>query len=369
MGLKVVFCWTDISGYMAACWRALQQQPNIDLYVLAFQARTQTAFSDSLMADIPCYLLNLTERNDVALIRQHVIAQKPDVIVMCGWLSKAYRQLAYDPAFAHVCFIMGMDTPWRATLRQRVAPLVLRSFLARMHHVVVTGERSWQYAVYLGVPPERIHRGLYGVNYTSLSPLLTKRQKMAWPKTFLFAGRYASAKSIDRLVEAYQCYRTGVSDPWPLICCGKGELATLLKNQPGIEDRGFVQPDAMADIWQEAGAFVLPSKFDPWPLAIVEAAAAGLPIVCSHACGSGVEVVRSWYNGLKVPADSADQLATALTTIHHQYDSLPSWGANSQQLAAPYAAQTWVRRWYELLCTVDKSDRTSIQPSANLQPA
>lgn len=370
MGLKVVFCWTDISGYMATCWRALQQVANIDLHVLAFQARTQTAFSDSLMVGISSYLLDLEERKDADFIRQQVLAQKPDVVVICGWLNKPYRRLAFDPAFQEVRFVMGMDTPWKGTLRQRVAPLALKSFLSRMTRVVVTGERSWQYAMNLGLPPNRVHRGLYGIDYRNCSSLLTERQKEPWPKAFLFVGRYASVKAIDQLVAAYRQYRSCVREPWPLICCGKGELAALLENQPGIENRGFVQPEEMGDVWLAAGAFILPSKFDPWPLAIVEAAAAGLPIVCTHACGSGVEVVRSWYNGLTVSENSPEQLAAALVTIYHQYDSLPTWGAHSQQLAAPYAAETWVQRWCELLFAVDERDpRLPGEPSAQLQPA
>lgn len=367
--MKVVFCWTDISGYMATCWRTLQQVANIELHVLAFQARTQTAFSDSLMTGISSYLLDLEERQNADFIRQQVLAQKPDVVVICGWLSKPYRKLVFDPALQKVRFIMGMDTPWRGTFRQRVAPLLLRSFLARMSQVVVTGERSWQYAMNLGLPPSRVHRGLYGIDYRHWQSLLTERQRATWPKSFLFVGRYASAKAIDKLVAAYQQYRAHVDDPWPLVCCGKGELAALLENQPGIENRGFVQPMEMSDIWRAAGVFVLPSNFDPWPLAIVEAAAAGLPIVCTHACGSGVEVVRSWYNGLTVSENSAEQLAAALVTIHHQYDSLPTWGENSQQLAAPYSADTWVYRWCELLFATDESDRLRAEPIGQLQPA
>lgn len=367
MVLKVVFCWSDISGYMAACWRALQQHPQIDLYVLAFQARTQTVFSDGLMLGVPSRLLDLSERNDERLIRQQLLLQKPDVVVMCGWLHKPYRKLAFDPAFRHTRFIMGMDTPLRGTLRQRVAPLVLSRFLSRIDQVVVTGERSWQYARRLGVPPSRLYRGLYGIDYEGLLPLLAKRRETAWPKQFLFVGRYAAAKSIDRLVAAYADYRAQVSSPWPLVCCGKGELAPLLEGQPGIKNYGFVQPDEMHDVWQCSGAFILPSKFDPWPLAIVEAAAAGLPIVCTHACGSGVEVVRTWHNGLSIPEDSTEALTTALTSIHHQYDSLHIWGARSQQLAAPYAASSWCDRWYRLLDTATPPAPTADKVS-QLQP-
>jgi len=359
MSIKVVFCWVDISGYMAVCWRRLHRQPGIDIHVLAFQARTETAFSDALMADIPSRLLSLSDRDNASLIRQHITAEKPDIIVMCGWLHKPYRQLAFDSAFKETKFIMGMDTPWRGTWRQRVAPLLIKRYLARMERVVVTGERSWQYAKHLGVPTANVNRGMYGIDYDNWSELLVERQREAWPRSFLFVGRYVSVKAIDVLVAAYRRYRERVSNPWPLVCCGKGELSKLLDDQPGIENRGFLQPNEMRDTWKNAGAFILPSLFDPWPLAIVEAAAAGLPVVCTNACGSAVEVVRPWHNGLVMPEGNIDRLTTALLIIHQQYEELPLWGKRSQQLASPYSSEAWVRRWSDIFQQTASSSELS----------
>jgi glycosyltransferase involved in cell wall biosynthesis len=54
----------------------------------------------------------------------------------------------------------------------------------------------------------------------------------------------------------------------------------------------------MQKIWQAAGAFLCQADLILGPLALVEAAAAGLPIICTDACGSAVEVIRPGYNGL-----------------------------------------------------------------------
>ena len=347
---KVVFCWSDISGYMTACWRALQAIPEIELFVIAFQARTQTAFADDLMQDIPHSLLDLQERDKSELIEKLVIQHNPDVVVLCGWFHSPYRQLAFSSQLRHIKFIMCMDTPWWGTWKQYLTRWMLYSYLQRMAHIVVNGERSWQYARRLGIPLKNISPlGMCGIDYQTFSPLLAARNQSSWPRSFLFVGRYSHEKAIDTLVEAYQQYRQAVQDPWNLICCGKGELESYLQSQPGIENRGFVQPSEMKDIWLHAGAFLLPSRFDPWPLALVEAAAAGLPVICTNVCGSSVEVVRSDYNGIIIPADSVEGLCQALIEIHQTETELPTWGQRSQQLAAPYAAHLWARRWCKLL--------------------
>ncbi len=367
MALNVVFCWSDISGYMAACWRSLQQQPDVNLTIIAFQSHSATAFADDLMEDIPCQLLTAEQQSNTQLIKQLVKAANPDIVVLCGWLHPPYRQLAFDSALRHVKFIMGMDTPWWGTSKQRLAPFALRTYLKRMSHVVVTGERSWQYARRLGFSSSQIMRGLYGIDYEAWSPLYEHRQQL-WPHSFLFVGRYTNVKAIDVLVEAYQAYRRLTSDPWPLVCCGKGELASLL-DQPGIQNLGFVQPSDMTKIWQQAGAFIMPSRFDPWPLAIVEAAAAGLPIVCTEVCGSAVEVVRPWHNGLLVAEDSAASLTQALLALHQQHDSLPKWGKRSQQMAAPYSAALWTTRWMALFQQLTPSVDQSAPKSSSSKAA
>lgn len=347
MPKKVVFCWFDISGYMAACWRALAQSSDLQIFVIAFQAKTETAFSDQLMAGIPCRLLNLTERQNTVLIHDLVWHQQPDVLVMPGWLHRPYRQLVAEPKLRSVPMVMGMDTPWCGTFKQWLAPYVLRPLLRRMNRVVVTGDRSWQYATRLGVPPHRIERGLYGVDSATLEPLWGQRQT-EWPKQFLFVGRYIAAKGLDTLISAYQLYRQQSAQPWPLLCCGQGPLANVLQNQPGLTDSGFVQPQALLSHLRQAGALVLPSRFDPWPLALVEGAAAGLPIICTDACGSAVEVMRSGYNGYVVPPDDVSSLAQALHDIEQAYLHLSTWGQRSQHLAAPYSAQVWAERWQRL---------------------
>jgi len=354
MSIKVLFCWSDISGYMAANWRALHRLPDIDVFVLAFQAHTETAFSDQLMAGIPSRLLNLEERQNFPLIEKLVQKAQPDAVVFSGWLHPPYRKLAFSPTLKHCALVMGMDTPWWSTWRQHLAPWLLHRYLQRMDRVVVAGERSWQYAQRLGIPVAKIQRGLYGIDYQVWQPLWQERQQLPWPQSFLFVGRYAPSKGIDILVEAYHQYRSRISNPWGLVCCGQGTLGDRLQNQAGIENRGFVQPTDMIAVWRQAGAFLLPSRFDPWPLALVEASAAGLPVVCTDVCGSSVEVIRPGYNGIIVPQENPEVLARALLSLHEHYELLSTWGKRAQQLAAPYAAQIWADRWHELLSDVVK---------------
>ena len=74
MSIKVIFCWSDISGDMAACWRTLHNLPDIDVFVIAFKGSTETEFSDQLMQGIPSRLLDSEERQDANLIKNLVLS-------------------------------------------------------------------------------------------------------------------------------------------------------------------------------------------------------------------------------------------------------------------------------------------------------
>jgi glycosyltransferase involved in cell wall biosynthesis len=352
--VRIVIGWQEINAYMAACFRELAKEPGLDLLILAGRPGALMAangYDDGPFADLPCRLLDANGLSDPRAVADLVHDFRPDVIVLPGWSVPAFVRLAFDPRLSGARFVLAIDTPREDTWRQRLARLKIGRYVDRMERVVVPGERSWQFALrLLRVPERRLRRGVYGVNFEQLAPTYEQRlaQPGGWPRRFLFAGRYMPIKGLDVLRDAYRRYRELVPDPWPLTCCGKGELAPLLAGEPGIEDLGFVQPEDLAGILPRQAVFVLPSRKDPWPLAVVEHAAAGLPIVCTEACGSAVELVRPGYNGCLVATADAGALAAALVRMHRQHDALPLMGRRSRELAAPYSAQMWARRWLEM---------------------
>ncbi len=362
--MKVLVCWAQISGYMAACWRALAARDGVNLFVLAKgggDPKEYADFDNSLMRGIPCHLLPVNAPIDPAWLRDFVVAQKPDVVVLNGWFIKPYTEIPFYPELARTKFILGIDNPYLGTLRQRLGRFVMRRFFSRIDRVFVTGERSFRFARLLGFPESRIRRGVYGVDYESFAPLLERRLALSgrWPRKFIYTGRYVPDKAIDVMMDGYTRYRRIVEDPWPLTCCGRGPYASVIRDTPGATNMGFVQPHELPDILVEHGAFVLASRFDPWPLVIVEACAAGLPVVCTEACGSRVELVRDCFNGMGCATENAADFARALAWIHNNHDRLPEFGANARTLAAPYSAQAWCDRWVaclEELCGAAKPD-------------
>ena len=161
-------------------------------------------------------------------------------------------------------------------------------------------------------------------------------------KSFCFVGRYSPVKGLDILAAAYRIYSSQVESPWELVTAGKGECREQLVSA-GAEDRGFIQPEALPAFFADASAFILPSRFEPWGVVIQEAAASGLPLVCSNACGAGVHLLRDGFNGISVPAGDTDSLVNAMVRMTEMEESKRNeWGKASFELSKQYTPERWV---------------------------
>jgi len=72
--------------------------------------------------------------------------------------------------------------------------------------------------------------------------------------------------------------------------------------------------------------------------------AAGLPVVCTTACGAGDDLVRCGVSGRVVPAGDVPALAEALAWIHAREADLPAIGAAAAPLLAPFTPEAWAER-------------------------
>jgi glycosyltransferase involved in cell wall biosynthesis len=343
---------------MAACWRALAARGDIDVHVVypeQLWGEVNPFLSDSMLLDGLSSERFACDYRDVHrwLVRA-ISATQPHVVVLCGWLYKPYWRAMNAGELKRVPVVVGMDSPWRGTMVQRLGRFRLARLVKRLALAVTSGERSSEYASRIGVPANRIRSGLYGFDHASFCAVADARpnDSLEWPRQFLFVGRYVPQKGLAVLMEAYSLYRASVATPWGLTCCGTGIDAGLLNNVPGVVDAGFTPPRELPRVFSNHSAFVLPSTFEPWGVVLAEAAASGLPIVCTTACGAGVDLVRPYYNGLVVAPQDVTGLARAMRWIHDHQAELSVMGSRSGGFAAAYSAEAWASRWHNYLMDV-----------------
>ncbi len=100
---------------------------------------------------------------------------------------------------------------------------------------------------------------------------------------------------------------------------------------------GFQPPEVVAQYYQAADIFVLPTREDIWGLVINEAMAKGLPIITTDRCEAGLELVDE-SNGFIVKAGDADELALRMNIMLNDCN-LEEMGKNSLRKIRDYTME------------------------------
>ncbi|WP_191905662.1 glycosyltransferase family 4 protein [Microbacterium caowuchunii] len=136
-----------------------------------------------------------------------------------------------------------------------------------------------------GVPPERI--AVVGMGHRPRRPAVHRERDWSTP-TYLFVGIDWERKNGDAVLRAFSRLREDVPQA-TLHLVGRHSRV----DRPGVVDHGLLARDdpqaqrVLDDLLARATVFVLPSRFDPSPIAYLEAASAGMPVIATTAGGAG----------------------------------------------------------------------------------
>jgi alpha-maltose-1-phosphate synthase len=185
--------------------------------------------------------------------------------------------------------------------------VVERQLYRRAEHVFTMGSPAASSLVRdYELPPAKVTVVGGGMNFDSMPAAGPPERE----PIVLFIGRDYLRKGGDSLVEAFRLVKEAVPDA-RLQLVGTRDPPAL----PGIERLGWVHDRAeVADLYRRARVFCLPSRFEPYGLALVEAMAHGLPCVGTNA-GAMPEIVSDGETGLLVPPGNAEALADALRRL------------------------------------------------------
>lgn len=169
--------------------------------------------------------------------------------------------------------------------------------------------------------------------------------------TFVAVGALNEAKNHAALLAAFAVVRRHVRDAH-LLLAGDGELRRGLEDRSrelGLEGAVHflgVRSD-VGDVLAAADVFVLPSRWEGNPLSVMEAMAAGRPIVAT-AVGCLPEIVPPGAGRLVTPGDDG-ALAAALRELATDLGLARAMGAAAARVArARFDAATMARSYEEL---------------------
>ncbi|MBF4463351.1 MULTISPECIES: glycosyltransferase family 4 protein [unclassified Rathayibacter] len=126
----------------------------------------------------------------------------------------------------------------------------------------------------LGIPEERIHVSHLGVDTERFRPHLGERDDFIF-----YPARAWPHKNHARLFEAVRLLRSE-GHPLRLVLTG-GDLDRLGPLPEGVEWRGHVTPDELAELYRRAAVLAFPSLYEGFGFPPVEAMASGCPVAAA----------------------------------------------------------------------------------------
>ncbi len=174
------------------------------------------------------------------------------------------------------------------------------------------------------------------------------------PRFIVAMGRLVPLKGFDMLLEAFsRCER----DDWSLVILGEGEdrprLEHLVKKF-NLEQRTLL-PGRVAEpslILRRAGIFVLSSRYEGFPMALVEAMACGVAVL-SFDCPTGPsDIIRDGEDGILVPPEDISALTGAMTWLMDDERQRHRLATRAPEVMERFCVEKVMDQWDALLASV-----------------
>ena len=334
--MRILYLYTELMGYNLPVLRQLVERYGATIDVIHWNQNKLTPYKPDAIAGVTFH--ERTAFSQTGMV-DFALKCAPQVVYITAWMDRGYLPVARALKARGVPVVTGLDSQWTGSLRQRIGAQLVRWVYKPRYfsHVWVPGPLQFEYAARIGFHKDEVICNLL----TGDSPLFSRAAQArastapgAYPRSFLFVGRFAQDKGIDTLVSAYDIYRQRYGGTWGLTCVGNGPMQPLLDNHPGIVVEPFLSQSELVERAQCAGAFVLPSRYEPWGVVVHEFATAGLPLILSASVGARLQFLIDGYNGYTIPDGTAQSLAATMHRLETLDDArLSTMGAASASLA------------------------------------
>ncbi len=352
------------------------QKAHDSVMIIAPRYKDQPSNEDNVLR-IPS-LLAMGEKREFRLaniflkrIRNRVRIFQPDVIHLHHpfWLGSLGLYIArrlkvpaiytYHTRLEHYAHFVPLPGN---LFRNLISHALIKRFANKCDGVIVPTYSTEEYLRMIGVKTPTYVQPT-GIEYQRFQEVsedsvdqLREAQKLTDETVFVSVSRLSNEKNIDFMIEAMGALKQRTDQPFRFLMIGDGHQHDRLQekiDQLDLNDRvtlvGSVPPEDMATWYHLGDVFLFASKSETQGMVILEAMAAGLPVVAVRSSGID-DVVRQDYNGYKTP-ENQDQWCDRVQQLLEDGSLRQTLSENALSFAADYSVEQFARDVREIYAT------------------
>jgi glycosyltransferase involved in cell wall biosynthesis len=266
----------------------------------------------------------------------------PSCLVISGFnlMAMLASRYARRRKIPYIIWSGGTKAEFDGFSARRVREYLRRGMVRHAAGFIAYGTEASRHLQFLGADPEKISVGINSVDtdffQKRVASLKGERAADDGSMTrILYVGHLQRRKGLDLVLRALAQIR---HDDIILDVVGDGpERAEYeaLARQLGLDCVNFLgyrKKEDLPEFYAAADIFVFPSVEEVFGLVLVEAAAAGLPLVASKLAGGTADLVREGRNGYVVDPRDIDEMGERLRRLCDSRELRKSMGEESHRI-------------------------------------
>ena len=280
----------------------------------------------------------------VKKLRKILKEEKPDVLV----------SFMAEPNFRSIIAARKLKVKTVISVRndpKKEYPTFLYRFLARRLYkradgIVFQTDEAMQFF------SEKI-RKKSAVIMNSVDPVFFNTQKTA-EDYCVAVGRLTAQKNYPMMIKAFRNILEDFPDK-KLFIYGEGELKDSIYNliiEEGVAENIKIagRTDNVPDVLSRAEVFLMTSDYEGMPNALLEAMAAGVPVICTDCpCGGPKMVIEDGINGFLIGTGDSEALTEKLKIIFSDSELKRKLSDNAKLSAKNFLPDIINAKWQEYL--------------------
>jgi glycosyltransferase involved in cell wall biosynthesis len=325
---RIVFLTDIITPYMIAVLVALAQRSRLTAVFCShtgtrgmdWRGGVELPFCHKVIEGLTVRRRDATDYYFSPRIIAALRRARPQAVISGGFSIPSLYAGLYGRA-CDIPLLIQSDGTARSEARLGVEQLLARRVIRRLAWGAVgNSEPAAQRFAELGFAPGRV---FLAPHTTTMQPFWDVAERRQTPDPgqlrLLSVGRLIPRKGCEWLLRALAEARRGGANAY-LTVVGTGSEEGRLRALAAdlavpVSWRGFVDQPELPAVYAGADAFAFPTLDDPFGMVLLEAAAAGLPLIASPHAGATDDLVRDGINGFVIDPMNTPAMAAAIQRL------------------------------------------------------